>query len=299
MASFAANDAVATVAPADTVATVAPADTVASVDPADTVASVDPADTLASVGPADVVASDPTTAKDGCAAPPTQIMRSGGSKDMALTLLDICDTYLGGSRPKMLEAIVHSANSKYTDGDLTPSQLAVFHCRIYEAMGNNHDNGNALVAWISSQERAHDHWRKLGHASYDDYLEVIDPSNKVKSMITLHERTKGRKKNAEDTVQRCWAGFPELLELASRAECESRWRAVAVLAKATENAPHVAKFCLNKTFFSASNAIVMGGARQRRSSCPTLSRPRRWPSPSTGQHVLGMPNHTLMSHDTN
>ena len=148
----------------------------------------------------------------------------------------------------MLEATVHSANSKYTDGDLTPSQLAAFHCRIYEAMGNNHDNGNALVAWISSQERAHDHWRQLGHASYDDYLEVIDPSNKVKSMITLHVRTKERKKNAEDTVQRCWAGFPELLELASRAECESWWRAVAALAMATKHAPHVAKFCLNKTF---------------------------------------------------
>lgn len=116
MASFAP---VASMAPADTVASVDPADAVASVAPADTVTA--PTDAIASVAPADIVASSPTAAKDGCAAPATQIERSGGSMEMALTLLDICDTHLGGSRPTMLEDAVHSANSKYTDGDLTPS----------------------------------------------------------------------------------------------------------------------------------------------------------------------------------
>lgn len=76
---------------------------------------------------------------------------------------------------------------------------------MYEAMGSNHDNGNALVAWISSQERAQDHWRKLGHASYDDYLEAIDPGNKLKSMITLHEKTKGRKRTPR--TPSCAAGL--------------------------------------------------------------------------------------------
>jgi hypothetical protein len=264
IASIAPADAVTSVTPvdaivpADTIASVAPADAVTSVTPvdavapADTIASIAPTDAVTSVTPADASESGFTAAEsqpeDGCAAPFAQIMRSGASQEMSRTLLEICDTYLGGSRPRMLEATIHSANSKYTDGDLTPAQLAAFHCRMYEAMSNNHDNGNALVAWISSQERAQDHWKKLGYAIYEDYLKGIDPSGKVPIMVALHDQTTGRKKRAEATVQRCWAGFPELIELASRADCESRWRAVAALARATENAPDVAKFCLNKAF---------------------------------------------------
>ena len=246
MASFTANENVASTPSAETVASLPANDGVVAVAPA--VVAVAPAD-AASVIPADTVASCPTgtTAEDGCAAPVTQIMLSGGSHAMSCTLRDICDTFLGGSRPQRLEATVHSVNSKYTEGDLTPAQLAAFHCRMYEAMSNYHDNGNALVAWISSQERTQDHWRKLGHISYDDYLKAIDPSNKVRTMLALHEQTTRRKKGSEATVQRCWAGFPELLELVSRTECESRWRAVAALARATENAPDVAKFCLNKS----------------------------------------------------
>ena len=240
MASFTANENVTSTPSAEVIASLSANDAIVSMAPAD----------AASVVPADAVASCPTgtAAEDGCAAPVTQIMLSGGSQAMTCALRDICDTYLGGSRPQRLEATVHSVNSKYTEGDLTPAQMAAFHCRLYEAMGNYHDNGNALVAWISSQERALDHWRKLGYSSYDDYLKAIDPSHKVTTMVALHEQTTKRKKGSEATVQRCWAGFPELLELASRTECESRWRVVAALARATENAPDVAKFCLNKSF---------------------------------------------------
>ena len=47
-----------------------------------------------------------------------------------------------------------------------------------------------------------------------------------------------------------WSGSPELLELVAANEGEGRWRGLASLARATDGAPGVAKYCLNKALLA-------------------------------------------------
>ena len=54
-----------------------------------------------------------------------------------------------------------------------------------------------------------------------------------------------RKTNVVNAVCECWAGSPELQELVAAGEGESKWMSLAGLAKATDGAPEVAKYCLN------------------------------------------------------
>ena len=116
---------------------------------------------------------------------------------------------------------------------------------LYEAIGEHQDASKEQVAWLSSMERKMDHWKMLGYFEYEDYLAAIDPHEKARKMIASHKDTARRKSNAIDTVHECWSGSPELLELVAANEGLGKWMGLASLAKATDRAPEVAKYCLN------------------------------------------------------
>ena len=115
----------------------------------------------------------------------------------------------------------------------------------YEAISNLHEASQEQAAWLSNVERQKDHWKKLGYLEYEHYLVAIDPHGKARNMIDLYQDTVRRKTNAVDTVHECWTGSPELLELVAENEGENKWRNLSSLAKATDRAPEVAKYCLN------------------------------------------------------
>ena len=69
-------------------------------------------------------------------------------------------------------------------------------------------------------------------------------------MIDSYQDTVRRKTNAIDTVHECWSASPELLELAAANEGAGKWRSLASLARATDGAPEVAKYCLNKALLA-------------------------------------------------
>ena len=99
----------------------------------------------------------------------------------------------------------------------------------------------------------------------------------------MHRQTVRRKTNAIYTAEQCWAHSPELQELVSADEGEGKWMSLASLARATDRAPEVAKYCLNKIllarlqrntagrrFFSAADFIE---ARKMASAIDWMARP--------------------------
>ena len=64
-------------------------------------------------------------------------------------------------------------------------------------------------------------------------------------MIVRHRQTLDRKASAKKALEECWGGYHELLGLVTPKQGEERWRTLAALAKATDSAPKVAKYCLN------------------------------------------------------
>ena len=103
---------------------------------------------------------------------------------------------------------------------------------------------------MSCEERKKDHWRKLGYSEYEHYLAAIDPHGKVRDMIDSYQATARRKTNAIDAVHECWSGSPELPELVATKEGLGKWMGLASLARATDGAPEVAKYCLNKALLA-------------------------------------------------
>ena len=143
-----------------------------------------------------------------------------------------------------------AAIKQYEDGDLTAKQLADFMSAFYEAISDHRDVGQEQAAWLSNMERIQDHWKKLGYPEYWDYLAAIDPLGKARNMINMHTQTVRRKTNAVNAKQECWAGSPELLELVTVNDGESKLTNLASLAKATDRAPEVAKHCLNQAILA-------------------------------------------------
>lgn len=72
----------------------------------------------------------------------------------------------------------------------------------------------------------------------------------MNQIVRIHERTLKRKIESEKQLRGCWEGAPELKELVGEAGCEDRWRKLLLLAKATANAPELAKCCLNRTILA-------------------------------------------------
>ena len=99
-------------------------------------------------------------------------------------------------------------------------------------------------------ERKKDHWKKLGYSKYEHYLSAINPYGKARNIIDLYQDTVQRKTNTIDTVHECCLASPELLELAAANEGVGKWRNLASLARATNRAPEVAKYCLNKALLA-------------------------------------------------
>ena len=64
-------------------------------------------------------------------------------------------------------------------------------------------------------------------------------------MIVRYRRTLDCKASARKVLEECWEGYHELLGLVTPKQGEERWRTLAALAKATDSAPEVAKYCLN------------------------------------------------------
>ena len=80
---------------------------------------------------------------------------------------------------------------------------------------------------------------------YRDYLASIDPCGNVQGMIVRHRQTLDRKACAKKVLEGCWGGNYQLLGLVTPKQGEERWRTLAALAKVTDGAPEVAKYCLN------------------------------------------------------
>ena len=51
-------------------------------------------------------------------------------------------------------------------------------------------------------------------------------------------------------MHECWPGSPELLELVAAKEGLGKWMGFASLARATDGAPEVAKYCLNEALLA-------------------------------------------------
>ena len=69
-------------------------------------------------------------------------------------------------------------------------------------------------------------------------------------MIDSYKVTVRRKTNAINAVHECWPGSPELLELVAAKGGLGKWMGFASLARATDGAPEVAKYCLNKALLA-------------------------------------------------
>ena len=85
---------------------------------------------------------------------------------------------------------------------------------------------------------------------YEDYLAAIDPHGKARSIINAHSQTVRRKPDTIVTVLEFWAHSPELQELVAAYGGEGKWMCFARLARATNRAPEVAKYCLNKVLLA-------------------------------------------------
>ena len=181
---------------------------------------------------------------------PRRMLRSGAYKAVSDAFLNMCETYLASDRPRTMQASAKAAIKRYDDGDLSAKQLADFISAFYEAISDHQDVCQEQAAWLSDVERKKDHWKKLGYAEYEDYLSAIDPQGKARNMICMHHETVRRKTNAINTVRECWAGSPELLELLTMGDGESKWVGLAGLAKATDGAPEVAKYSLNQAILT-------------------------------------------------
>lgn len=175
----------------------------------------------------------------------TRIMRSGANREFNRSLLALCDTYPAGARPRTLQALCDKAFDRYKRGGLTPEQLAAFVGRFYEAIGVQEVACHEHAAWLLHMKQKNGHWLRLGFSKYRDYLASIDPYGNVRRMIVQHRQTLDRKACSKKALEGHWEGYHELLELVTPEEGEERWRTLAALAKATDGAPEVAKYCLN------------------------------------------------------
>ena len=185
------------------------------------------------------------------AARPGRMLRPGSHETADDAFLALCDTYLANDKLRTMQASATAVIKRYDDGDLTANQLADFMSAFYKAIGDHQDASQEQVAWLSSVERKKDHWKKLGYAQYDDYLAAIDPHGKARGATDdAHKQTVRRKTNSINAVHDCWPGSPELLELVAANEGEGKWMSLASLAKVTNGAPEVAKYCLNQAILT-------------------------------------------------
>ena len=176
---------------------------------------------------------------------PKPILHSGASKAVNDAFFTLYNTYLANHRPRTMQDSAKADIKRYDDGHLTAQQLADCMSAFYEAISDLHEASQEQAAWLSNVERQKDHWKKLGYLEYKHYLVAIDPHGKARNMIDVYQDTVRRKTNAVDTVHESWTGSPELLELVAENEGENKWRNLSSLAKATDRAPEVAKYCLN------------------------------------------------------
>ena len=207
---------------------------------------------------------------------PRRMLRSGAYKAVGDAFLAMCDTYLANDRPRTMQASAKAAIKRYDDGDLTAKQLADFISAFYEAISTHQDVCQEQAAWLSGVERKKDHWKKLGYVEYEDYLSAIDPHGKARTMIDMHHETVRRRTHATNTVQECWAGSPELLELLAVSDGESKWVSLAGLARATDRAPEVAKYSLNQAILTRIRSGKTGRGAVRAFVLPDLIAARKF-----------------------
>ena len=89
---------------------------------------------------------------------------SGANKAVNDAFFALCDTYLANDsdRTPTTQACAEAAMERYQDGCLTAQQLADCMSGFYNAIGDHQDASQEQAAWLSSEERKKDHWKKLG-----------------------------------------------------------------------------------------------------------------------------------------
>ena len=178
------------------------------------------------------------------------MLHSGANKAVNDAFLTLYDTYLANDRPPTTQASAKAVMKQYENGNLTAKQLADLVSAFYKAISDHQDVSQEQAAWLSNVECTEDHWKKLGYLEYGDHLTAIDPHGNARKMVNIHRENVRRKAIAINNVQECWAHSPELRELVPANEGDGKWRSFASLAKATDGAPEVAKYCLNKALLA-------------------------------------------------
>jgi len=63
-------------------------------------------------------------------------------------------------------------------------------------LGNITKGANAQVAWQSNSPERNEHWKRLIHTQYNDFLKVLNSCGRVREMIKQHHSAQEMKTQA-------------------------------------------------------------------------------------------------------
>jgi hypothetical protein len=115
---------------------------------------------------------------------------------------------------------------------------------IYELFGNITDGANAQVAWLSNFTERNRDWNKLKYKQYNDFLNTLDSSGRVREMINQYHSAQQRKTRATKKLGALGQHYAEQPEILSDSTGREKWMQLTLIANQTSRDPRLKKRCL-------------------------------------------------------